>query len=220
MAQHLPIRGGAVSLVDDDVYAWASLRPWHLGGGGKKGGRYARTYRQEGSGTRGRRIVSEYLHRLILNPPADKHVDHINGDRLDNRRENLRLVTPSENAQNQTHANGRSGIRGVVWNGTSSTWIGSIQVDGRRVHVGTYATKEDAATAVAAARQSLLTHAPVCAEAPIAAPPKLPMGPRRAAVHLVRAQRMAGGMDADGPAIERRRVLAVARLEAIAREFA
>lgn len=41
----------------------------------------------------------------------------------------------------------------------------------------------------------------------------------RAACHLVRAQRMAGGMAADGAAIERRRVVAVARLEAIAREF-
>lgn len=55
------------------------------------------------------------LHRFILNCPKDKIVDHINGDKLDNRRENLRICSFSENSANRTKFNlNKSGVYGVT----------------------------------------------------------------------------------------------------------
>jgi hypothetical protein len=74
------------------------------------------------------------FHRLIMDAPPDKYVDHINGNRLDNRRENLRLVTPKGNSGN-VHRNKRntSGYRGVYWNGRE--WVGNVQHEGKRKRV-------------------------------------------------------------------------------------
>lgn len=74
----------------------------------------------------GRRInkkqMHKSIHRHILNPSRELYVDHINHNSLDNRKCNLRLVTPSENMQNKngSHSNSKTGIRGV-----------SIRIDNR-----------------------------------------------------------------------------------------
>jgi hypothetical protein len=59
-------------------------------------------------------IGGELLHRIIMNPPQDKQIDHKNRNRLDNRRTNLRICTVSENQMNRgkTKSN-TSGFKGV-----------------------------------------------------------------------------------------------------------
>jgi hypothetical protein len=86
------------------------------------------------------------LHRLIMDAPPDTHVDHINGDKLDNRRANLRVTTPSINQVNR-HAlnrNNRSGLRGVCWCAKRSRWRAQITVDNRNHFLGYFHAKEEA----------------------------------------------------------------------------
>lgn len=54
-----------------------------------------------------------YMHRFIIDAPSHLQVDHINGNRLDNRRVNLRLCTVSENLRNQRKTRGASSYKGV-----------------------------------------------------------------------------------------------------------
>ena len=59
----------------------------------------------QGTKYRGVKKVRHYLHRLIMNPPAHLQIDHINKDRLDNRRSNLRIVTRQENQYGKKSSN-------------------------------------------------------------------------------------------------------------------
>jgi len=59
-------------------------------------------------------VGKKYLHRLILNPPVNMQVDHKNRNKLDNRRQNLRICTVSQNGMNrEKQRNNRSGFKGV-----------------------------------------------------------------------------------------------------------
>ncbi len=91
-----------------------------------------------------------YLHRLLLKPPDGYFVDHINMDRLDNRRCNLRVATKAQNSYNRpARTDNTSGYKGV-WlrcDAKTKAWIAEIRVNGKKVHIGTYSTKEAAALA-------------------------------------------------------------------------
>jgi len=79
-------------------------------------------------------------------PEAD--IDHINGNRSDNRIENLRDVSRAENCKNQgIPKNNTSGIIGVHWYRKFQCWRADIKANGRKRHLGYFATKEDAAKA-------------------------------------------------------------------------
>ena len=88
-----------------------------------------------------------YLHREILAPPPGLLVDHINGDRLDNRRANLRLATPSQNNANSRDRPRRSGFRGVYWHGQAQRWVSQISIGGRLRHLGLFDDPAEAARA-------------------------------------------------------------------------
>lgn len=90
------------------------------------------------------------LHNFLMRPPEGKQVDHINRDRLDNRRSNLRLCTKAENLRNKcTYKNNLSGFKGVRfyrWN-KQEKWVARIRMDGKLIHIGTFKTAELAAKA-------------------------------------------------------------------------
>jgi hypothetical protein len=94
------------------------------------------------------------LHREVMNAPKGMEVDHINGTLIDNRRCNLRICTPSQNQANQVHlsSDNTSGFLGVFRGKTHGTWIAQVTVRYRRIHLGTFSTKEDAARAYNAAK--------------------------------------------------------------------
>ncbi len=93
------------------------------------------------------------LHRLILGSVRGQIVDHINGDKLDNRRANLRHVSEQMNAINVhfLYATNKSGYRGVAWVERDAGWRASIGIRGRFFCIGFYSTIEYAICARAAA---------------------------------------------------------------------
>ena len=110
----------------------------------------------------GHRRTTQYLHRLIVNAPSGYEVDHINGDRLDNRRANLRLVTRSQNEQNKHFArsDSRTGIRGVSWSERDRHFIATVWSGHKRLHCSYHRSIDEAASAVAAARAVLMPYSP------------------------------------------------------------
>ena len=70
------------------------------------------------------------MHRLILNVLDDQEVDHINHNTNDNRKENLRIVTRSQNQMNASlRSNNNSGVTGVYFDNTYGCWVSKIQQD-------------------------------------------------------------------------------------------
>lgn len=88
------------------------------------------------------------LHRLIMQAPQNLVVDHINGDRLDNRRSNLRLTTHKLNSQNVgLSSQNTSGYRGITWDAHRGKWAAQARLGARTVHIGRFDAIEDAVEA-------------------------------------------------------------------------
>jgi hypothetical protein len=77
----------------------------------------------------------------------DSHMDHVNGDRSDNRLCNLRVVTPAENCRNMRRSSSNtSGVPGVHWNGKIKKWVAAVKdADGNQIHLGCFTALQDAA---------------------------------------------------------------------------
>lgn len=84
----------------------------------------------------------------------DGHIDHINGDRFDNRLSNLRVVTIQENARNTKRpVTNTSGVVGVHWSKAARKWRANIRVDQKLIHLGSFDSKADAVKARAEAER-------------------------------------------------------------------
>lgn len=81
-----------------------------------------------------------------MNAPPRTHVDHINGDKLDNRRANLRVVTCQTNQANRRYPNknNTSGARGVGYIAALNKWRAQIMSNRKTIHIGLFPTKEEA----------------------------------------------------------------------------
>jgi hypothetical protein len=132
---------------------------WKQRGRSRQLGRPAGAVNRDGY----RRIKIMYklyaVHRIVWtmhgNAPMD-FIDHINGDVLDNRIENLRAVTHSQNCMNtRLRSDSTSGIKGVHWNNTKQMWRGVVIVDGKHYYVGYFKNKNDAGSEVAKLREKL-----------------------------------------------------------------
>jgi len=141
------LRSGARVLVDDGDVKWLSRWRWSEYRG-RRGHRYATRHE------RGKTIL---MHREVLGLLPGLVTDHINGDGLDNRRENLRACTHRENLSNRRVAlNNTSGTPGVGFDSSkrgSKQWRARIKVNGRRHHLGWFRLKEDAVKAYWAAAE-------------------------------------------------------------------
>lgn len=94
---------------------------------------------------RNNRFEYIYMHRLIMNAEPDDIVDHINRNKLDNRKLNLRTTNDSGNAMNTSIAkNNTSGVIGVLFVNNRNVWMAQITVNYQNIHLGCFINKDDA----------------------------------------------------------------------------
>lgn len=138
----------AVALIDDEDRALAELR-WHLSAKG-----YARRNVWDRSGDKPI-CRTEFLHRRVLGLTREdpRRADHVNRDKLDCRRSNLRAVTEAQNRHNMPPR--RRGLPRGVYARPGGRWAASAC----GVHLGTFGTQAAAARAVRRWRALNLTHA-------------------------------------------------------------
>jgi len=129
---------GKVSLVDDDVFHEINKVKWHA----EKSGPNFYAKRSLPRDVDGRQRT-ERMHRKILNAPDKAQVDHINGNTLDNRRENLRIVTSRQNCQNR-HNQKSSIYPGVNWFSRDNNWCAHITLNGKSKYLGYFDNEIDA----------------------------------------------------------------------------
>lgn len=144
MNKAIQLQRGMQCIVSDEDFERIAAFHWHMSDRGY-------VCRFEGGSRSGlRRKI--YLHRQIMDAPAGVDVDHINGDRLDNRRENLRLASRSENLRNRSSTPGsRSRFKGVHRCPSTGQWAAKLSIKGRVIWLGRHDTEEAAARAYNAA---------------------------------------------------------------------
>lgn len=143
----IPLSRGKRALVSPEDYEKLAKHSWYFGRRG-----YAMRSKNMPNGAR--KTVS--MHREILGARLDQEVDHINRNRLDNRRENLRMLGHSANLHNRG-AYGSSGVAGVSWDKRKGKWRAEIGRNGQRAWLGYHDTKSDAEREYRAASAKVYT---------------------------------------------------------------
>ena len=131
------IKCGCYALVDDDLYPILNQFKWRNAHG------YAvrSIYHPHLKGSR-----SWGMHSDVLPPKPDVVTDHIDGNRLNNQRANLRYATRCENKRNsRLNSNNTSGYKGVSWLGRDKRWMAWIHVDGQNRYIGSFTSEVEAA---------------------------------------------------------------------------
>ena len=136
--KEIQLTHGRIALVDDILFAEFSKLKWSFHQG------YAK--RNFPKKTGGRVLMG--MHRFIMNAQKGQEVDHIDGNRLNNQRSNLRICSHSQNQMNRAMAaNNTSGFKGVVWDKNVNKWRSEIKINKIKKCSGYFVDKKDAAVA-------------------------------------------------------------------------
>ncbi len=132
--KELKLIGGRTSFVDSNNYNQLAEMKWWCGGVNKH--RYAYTIINS-------KVV--LLHRFLMTPQKDFEVDHINHNTLDNRKENLRIVTRSQNMMNSSlRKDSKTGFKGVTFKKSHNLYAARITLNKKEHFLGYFKTPEDA----------------------------------------------------------------------------
>ena len=124
-------------MVDDKDFDWLNQFNWH-----------ADKYGSVASWLGNKKNKRILMHRFILKAPANMEVDHIDRNRLNNQRSNLRLATSSQNKCNRgARKDNTSGYKGVSWHKQRNKWTARIKAGDIYKSLGLFETKKDAAIA-------------------------------------------------------------------------
>lgn len=145
MAKKIPVGDDLFAIVDDDDFDLVSRFFWHKVESGRDPDYTYATAKVR-------------MHRLIIDCPKGLHVDHINGDTLDNRKCNLRICTNAQNQQNSKSRKGSSQYKGVSFNQKKKKWYGSFSVLGKSYFCGMFDDEIECAKAVDKKRREVCGH--------------------------------------------------------------
>lgn len=135
MTKEIYMTHGEVVLVDDEDYERVNQYKWH------SAKRNCTTYADCQIRNENGKLVSILMHRLIMGTPKGMQTDHINGNGLDNRKQNLRIASPAENSKNRQV---RGKMKGFSFKKTTDSFFAYINVNSKRINLG-YFTSEIAA---------------------------------------------------------------------------
>ena len=140
--KEIPLTQGQVALVPDEWFDELNKHKWHANWDSVAKTFYViRTERHPV-----RRTIP--MHRVILNAPPGVHVDHCDGNGLNNCPPNIRLDLERRNNQNRgIQKNNTSGFKGVFWRNDMMKWTAKIRVNYRLLHLGIFEDITDAAKA-------------------------------------------------------------------------
>ena len=136
MYKKILITRGQIVTVDEQDYQELSQYKWYL-----IDGFAARTIKKDNKRT------TIYMHRVIMDAPIGISVYHINHNKLDNQRENLRLVKGSARMHRRPSVKHSSKYRGVYWCKDKRKWIAEIKVYKKQIRLGRFEVEKDAAVA-------------------------------------------------------------------------
>jgi hypothetical protein len=130
----IPLGDGCYAYVDAADYDWLSRWKWHLCGSGYP------------SRWENRRRV--FMHREVMKPPKGMLIDHVDGNRANACRFNLRVCTHAENARNRRKYSGSdSNFKGVYWDRRKRKWFINCRYKGKNHRLGCFAGNEEVAAA-------------------------------------------------------------------------
>ena len=138
MAKSIPLTQGKFALVDDEDFEYLNQYKWQISNNG---------YAVRQSRINGGNPKTILMHREIISPDTYLYVDHVNMDKLDNRRKNLRVCSNSQNQRNRKKQPNNSGYKGVFFYKEKKKWRASIWVDGKPLYLGLFESPELAANA-------------------------------------------------------------------------
>lgn len=137
----IPLTKGMYAIVDDVDYDYLVQFSWQY----KRGPKHSSGYAKRGIFNEDGKASSLLMHRDIMVAKRGQYVDHINRNGIDNRRENLRFATPSQNAANsKRHKSNKSGYKGVFTHKQSGRWLAHIRINGKSTHVGIFDCPKEA----------------------------------------------------------------------------
>lgn len=135
MAKEIILTQNKITIVDDEDFERLNKFKWHA---------HSTPHIFYAARTFNNKMI--YMHRYIMKTEGKLQVDHINGNPLDNRKSNLRIVTQKQNTRNSKMKNtNTSGYKGVYWYKRSKKWCTHIHVDGKTINLGYFDDKNDAA---------------------------------------------------------------------------
>jgi len=142
----IPLTQGRFAIVDDEDYEWISKLHWHFNDGYAVRGAYTRVVKTKSGKIKGFQ-KTEIMHRVIAKTPKGMETDHINGDGLDNRKENLRVCRHSQNGKNIINTKRRGVKPKGVFRVPDGKFIARIRSQYRLINLGTFRTEQEASNA-------------------------------------------------------------------------